>query len=96
MMILFVCRKQIKKNLSQNWLGALNGSKKFTWFVAPLKGRSGGLLVGINTATFDVIDHTVEEFMIVFLIHHKNLNLTRTLSNVYGPAQADNRDKFLS
>lgn len=33
--------------------------------------------------------------MIVCLIHHKNQNLTCTLSNVYGRAQADNRDKFL-
>jgi hypothetical protein len=33
--------------------------------------------------------------MIVCLMHHKNQNLTCTLSNVYGHAQADNRDKFL-
>jgi hypothetical protein len=68
----------------------------FKWISSPPNGRSWGLLVGFNSDTFEVSDIQTKDFMIVCVVHHKIKNISWTFVNVYGAAQAVNKDNFLS
>jgi exonuclease III len=93
----FIGLQETKKNFfEQSWFEAVNPQKNFTWISSPPKGRSGGLLVGFNTDIFDVISQDTSEFMISCLIHHKYKNISWNFINVYGAAQIENKDRFLS
>jgi hypothetical protein len=63
----------------------------FKWVSSPPNGRSGGLLVGFNSDTFEVSDIQTKDFMIVCVVHHKIKNISWTFVNVYGAAQAENK-----
>jgi exonuclease III len=85
-----------RKKFDQNLFEALNPQRNFFWISSPPRGRSGGLLVGINSDIFDIINQDIREFMIICSIHHKSKNVTFNFVNVYGAAQLENKDKFLS
>jgi exonuclease III len=84
-----------KREFGQNWLLSLSGNKMFKWISSPPNGKFGGLLVSFNSDTFEVSNIQIKDFMIVCVIHHKNKNISWTFANVYGVAQAVNKDNFL-
>lgn len=68
------------------------------WFVKPavgVVGNSGGILVGVNTSMFTVIDTWVMDFSISILIENKNDNFHWLFTVVYGPVLAHQRSNFL-
>ena len=79
-----------KKNYSESFFRKVDPLKSFVWHWLPAKGRSGGLLCGVKTERFEV-----REFSIVAnVIDKKNLKKL-ILATVYGPAHAENKEKFL-
>jgi hypothetical protein len=60
-----------RKVFNQNWLDGLCGTRSFIWVSAEPNGRSGGLLSGFNSDTFDILSHKCGKFMISSLITHK-------------------------
>ena len=90
-----VCKKPIK-NLNDFWLNSISGNRNFAWLWSPPNGRSGGLLVGFNSEVFDVSQHELGEFMTRTLVAHKGNGFIWNFINVYGAAQNDQKQKFLS
>jgi hypothetical protein len=53
-------------------------------------------LVGFNSEVFDVREHEAGEFMIHTLVLHRETNFIWNFVNVYGAAQKDHKNRFLS
>ena len=86
----------MRKNFNEKFFRTLDSQKNFKWFWIPSKGKSGGMLSGIRTERFDLENFESGEYTIVANIHDKVLNKNLSLVNVYGPAQDEYKDKFLS
>uniref|UniRef100_A0A452XEC9 Endonuclease/exonuclease/phosphatase domain-containing protein n=1 Tax=Aegilops tauschii subsp. strangulata TaxID=200361 RepID=A0A452XEC9_AEGTS len=67
----------------------------YTWISRPPRGRSGGILLGVNTGTMDVLASSDGEFHIKLHIRNKADNFTWTLVAVYGAAQDEFKADFL-
>jgi hypothetical protein len=59
-------------------------------------GRSGGMLLEINLATFDIGEIEEGDFLIRLNLRNKEDDFKFNLISVYGPAQSELKDKFLS
>ena len=59
------------------------------------RGRSGGMILGINPLTFD-IGQIEGDFFIRFKLRHKEDDFKFNLISIYGPAQLDLKSHFLS
>jgi len=64
--------------------------------VSPPRGRSGGVLWGINSTALDLSLIVEGEFFIKFHLRNKNDDFKWILMAVYGPAQDDFKSAFLS
>ena len=53
-----------RKDFSNEILTTFCGDKDFIWHWNPPKGRSGGILLGINAITIDILDLWQGEFSI--------------------------------
>ena len=60
------------------------------------RGRSGGMILGVNLLTFDIEQIEEGDFLIRFKLRHKEDDFKFNLILVYGPAQADLKSHFLS
>ena len=85
-----------KSDMSKTNLTRLSGGADFVWHCLPPRGRSGGILLGINAAVLD-LSLTVEgEFFVKFHLRNKEDNFKWILMAVYGPAQDDFKSSFLA
>jgi hypothetical protein len=50
------------------------------------RGRSGGMLLGINLQTFAICEIEEVDFLIRFKLRHKDDDFKFNLISVYGPA----------
>jgi hypothetical protein len=68
----------------------------FFWHVKEPRGRSGGILLGIDLSRFDI--GAIEEgvFFVKFYLCNKEDSFKWALVAVYGPAQEDQKPTFLS
>jgi hypothetical protein len=62
----------------------------------PPRGRSGGILLGINSLVLDLSVIVEGEFFIKFLLRNRQDDFKWILMVVYGPAQEDFKTAFLS
>ena len=62
----------------------------------PPRGRSGGMLVGINLGTFDVGEVEEGEYFVRFKIRNKEDGFQWNLISVYGAAQDEFKEAFLT
>ena len=84
------------KDFEESWLNFISGNRNFVWVWSPPNGRSGGLLVGFDSDMFDVREKELGEFMIRLLVIQKDSGFIWNFFNVYGAAQNDQKQKFLS
>ena len=73
-------------------LNRLSGGADFIWHCLPPRGRSGGVLLGINSTALDLSLIVEGEFFIKFHLRNKSDDFKWILMAVYGPTQ----DKFKS
>jgi hypothetical protein len=66
------------------------------WQWLPARGRSGGMLCGIKKENFEVLSFESGEFFIMATVVDKQENKKFSLAVVYGPAQEDTKDQFLT
>jgi exonuclease III len=85
-----------KKNFDDSWLDFIGGNRNFVWVWSPPNGWSGGLLVGFDADIFDVREKELGEFMIRILVIQNESGFIWNFINVYGAAQNDQKQKFLS
>lgn len=76
-------------------LDHLSGGFDYTWHCIPPRGRSRGILLGIQTTTMDLLAFSIGEFHIKFHLRNRADNFTWILVIVYGAAQDENKSAFL-
>lgn len=89
-------QKTIKKSYSGKFFRKVDPNKTFAWNWIPAKGRSGGILCGINLDRFDVTSVELGNFSIMALVVDRKLKKNLRLATVYGPAQDDRKEPFLT
>ena len=85
-----------KQDMSRANLARLSGGADFIWHCLPPRGRSGGILLGVNAAVLDISLIVEGEFYIKFHLCNKNDKFKWILMAVYGPAQEDFKAAILS
>lgn len=86
----------VKQEFSATMLGSLGGGRNLVWRWIPANGRSGGILVGIDSDRHDILDTS-------FGNYHARLKLQKIddkrcwdLVVVYGAAQYAQKNNFLA
>ena len=85
-----------RSNFVTPFLSHLAAGQDFSWFCLPPRGRSGGMLVGVNAATLQVRNVDVGDFCVKLYIKSKSDGFEWVLVSVYGAAQDDHKPLFLS
>jgi hypothetical protein len=83
----FFALLEIRSSFSTPLLNHLSGGLDYTWYCLPPQGRSGGILVGINSATLIVNRVSNEDFSVKFHVRSKMDSFDWILVPVYGAAQ---------
>ena len=60
------------------------------------RGRSGGMILGINLLSFDIRKIEEGDFFIRFKVRQREDDSKFNFISVYGPAQLDQKSQFLS
>jgi hypothetical protein len=85
-----------KHDFSQRSLNNFSGGRNFVWHWSAPRGRSGGILLGVNIDLLDV--GTVEDgdFFVKFRVRDKKDDFKWVLVAVYGAAQPEFKESFLT
>jgi hypothetical protein len=79
-----------------SFLKKLCAGKEYLWYTRAPKGRSGGILVGVDLQVLDIGAIYERDFFVKFRLCNKSDSLKRALVALYGPAQDDQKEKFLA
>ena len=85
-----------RTSIPQNTLNNICAGKDYLWHTKAPVGHSGGMLVGVNLTTFDIGEIEEGEFFVRFKLRNREDNFIWNLVSVYGPAQPDLKEKFLT
>ena len=85
-----------KQDMSRANLNRLSGGADFVWHCQPPSGRSGGILLGVNSLILDLSLIVEGKFFIKFHLRNRQDDFKWILMVVYGPAQEDFKSAFLS
>jgi exonuclease III len=85
-----------RSNFTLSFLSSLAAGREFAWFCLPPHGRSGGILVGINTHTLSVKKVDNGDFCVKLHIKSKTDGFEWILVPIYGAAQDAHKADFLS
>jgi len=87
-----------KQDMSKTNLARLTEDADFVWHCLPPKGRSCGILLGINATMLDLSVIVEGEFYVKFHLTNKidKFRFRWILMAVYGPAQDDFKSSFLA
>jgi hypothetical protein len=85
----------VRQEYSTKLLKEISGGSEFHWDGIPARGRSGGILLGVNKETYDVVEKQKGVYFVRYLIESKIDNFTWNLVVVYGDAQQDGKANFL-
>lgn len=84
----------MKNQFKESWLNSISGNQETLWHSSPRRGRSGGLLIGVNKLNFD-IGEIDEDYHVRMLLLNKNDGFKWNLIVVYGAAKVDGKEPFL-
>jgi hypothetical protein len=84
------------KSSTDPFLRNLCGGKNFLWHCKELEGRLGGILLGVDLDVFDIGAIEEGDFFVKFTLCNKSDCFKWALVEVYGPAQVDKKEQFLS
>jgi hypothetical protein len=79
-----------------SFLNQLAGPFNFSWFCLPPQGRSGGILVGVNSDTTEVLKVTTGDFCVRLHMKCKRDGFEWNFVSVYGAAQDAQKPDFLA
>jgi exonuclease III len=83
-------------SFSTPFLNNLAAGMDYSWFCLPPRGRSGGILAGINNASLIVTKVVSGDFCVKFHLKIKRDNFEWALVAVYGAAQDRHKPAFLA
>jgi hypothetical protein len=79
-----------------SFLKNLCAGREFLWHTMAPKGRSGGMLVGVDLQVFDIGAIDEGDFYVRLKLCNKADSFKWALVAVYGPAQDDLKKNFLA
>jgi hypothetical protein len=79
-----------------SFLKNLCAGREFLWHTMAPKGRSGGMLVGVDLQVFDIGAIDEGDFYVKLKLCNKSDSFKWALVVVYGPAQDDLKKIFLA
>jgi hypothetical protein len=85
-----------RESFSTPFLNNLAAGMDYSWFCLPPRGRSGGILSGINNASLIVTKVITGDFCVKFHLKIKRDNFEWALVAVYGAAQDRHKPAFLA
>jgi hypothetical protein len=85
-----------RESFSVPFLNNLATSMDYSWFCLPPRGRSGGILTGINNASLVVTKVITGDFYIKIHLKIKRDNFEWALVAMYGAAQDRHKPAFLA
>jgi hypothetical protein len=85
-----------RSNFATPFLRDLAGGRNFIWFCLPPHGRSGGILVGINSEVLSVRNVDAGEFCVKLHLRSKLDGFEWSFMAVYGAAQDVQKPPFLA
>lgn len=85
-----------RSNFSNPFLRHLAGGLDFAWYCLPPHGRSGGILVGVNTTSLHVNRIDTGDYCVKFHLHSRADGFEWVLVPVYGAAQEAHKAEFLA
>jgi exonuclease III len=85
-----------RDNIPQSTLNNICARKDFLWHIKPPKGRSGGMVVGVNLLMYDIGEIEEAEFLVCFKLRNREDDFKWNLVLVYGPAQQEHKERFLT
>jgi exonuclease III len=92
----FICLQEMGRNdFLSHELKHFCAGKNFIWSRSQPRGRSRGILVGINADKFDIANIFHGDFYVKFKLRNKNDNFEWVLVVVYGAAQNEHKESFL-
>jgi exonuclease III len=83
-------------SFSAPFLNNLAAGMDYSWFCLPPRGRSGGILAGINNTSLIVTKVVTGDFCVKFHLKIKRDNFEWALVAVYGAAQDRHKPAFLA
>ena len=89
-------QETVKHSFTKNELHNLCGGKIFLWQWVAARGRSGGILVGINQDSLEYIEHEIGDYFVRMLVYDKKAEFKWNLVVVYGDAQSHGKAAFLA
>jgi hypothetical protein len=84
----------LRKSFTSPFLKILFAGRDFIWHVKEPRGRSGGVLLGIDLSRFDIGAIDEGDYYIKFHLCNKNDSFKWALVAVYGSAQDDQKTLF--
>lgn len=88
-------QETIRETFTNNELRELAGSRNFTWKWSSARGRSGGILMGIDPSTLELEDFSLKNLCVVMNIRDRRSNFRWVMVTVYGPVDHDLSNVFL-
>jgi hypothetical protein len=85
-----------RDSFSDHVLKNLCAGHDFLWHTMAPHGRSGGILLGVDLGVFDIGAIDEGDFYVKFTFRYKTNGSRFVLYSVYGPAQVQNKNAFLS
>src|SRR3954465_12405333 len=86
----------MRQNFSRTDLQKLCADRDSHWHHTPSRGKSGGLLLGVNYTTLDVITQEEGEYYIKMTVQDTKNKLIWDLVVIYGEAQLNRKARFLA
>jgi hypothetical protein len=85
-----------KHDFSQRTLNNFSGGRNFAWHWTAPRGRSGGILLGVNIDMLDVGSVEDGDFFVKFRVRDRKDDFKWVLVAVYGAAQPEFKESFLT
>jgi hypothetical protein len=73
----------------------ISGGCDLNWHVVPARGHSGGLLMGVTSDCFDVVEFDLGVYCCSGVVVQKTTNYCFEVVNVYGLAQHEFSEDFI-
>jgi exonuclease III len=93
----FICiQETILQDFSDKFLRKFDPNREYLWDWIPAKGKSGGVVSRIRDVRFDVGQRRQGDFVLKHNLWDKKLEVKWNLMNVYGAAQEEHKEAFLT
>lgn len=93
----FMCvQETIQKDFPEFYMRKIDPTLSYLWHWIPARGRSGGIITGINIERFDVGAFHDGKYMCQLDLWDRKIDKKWNLINIYGTAQMEDKIEFLS